>query len=136
MPITAIPRAHYLQEHRHHRLTHQESPSRGAAGDVRAWDAVTGSWSGPSIPFPSQARIPRDLEDDGWKQRSGVNVWNMLTVDAERGIAYLPFGAPTFDRYGGDHKGTNLFSDSWWRWMPIPENISGISRPPITTSGL
>ena len=36
----------------------------------------------------------------------------MLTVDAKRGIAYLPFGAPTFDRYGGDHKGANLFSDS------------------------
>jgi quinoprotein glucose dehydrogenase len=36
----------------------------------------------------------------------------MLTVDAKRGIAYLPFAAPTFDRYGGDHKGANLFSDS------------------------
>ena len=60
----------------------------------------------------------------------------MLTVDDKRGIAYLPFGAPTFDRYGGDHKGANLFSNSaWWRWTPTPANISGTSRPCITTSG-
>jgi quinoprotein glucose dehydrogenase len=91
----------------------QEAPSKGAAGDVRAWDVVTGklAWTFHSIPRPGE-KFHDTWEDDGWKQRSGVNVWNMLTVDAQRGIAYLPFGAPTFDRYGGDHKGANLFSDS------------------------
>ena len=91
----------------------QESPSKGAAGDVRAWDVVTGklAWTFHSIPRPGE-KFHDTWQDDGWKQRSGVNVWNQLTVDAKRGIAYLPFGAPTFDRYGGDHKGSNLFSDS------------------------
>jgi quinoprotein glucose dehydrogenase len=91
----------------------QEAPSKGAAGDVRAWDIRTGklAWTFHSIPRPGE-KFHETWEDDGWKQRSGVNVWNMLTVDAKRGIAYLPFGAPTFDRYGGDHKGLNLFSDS------------------------
>ena len=91
----------------------QEAPSKGASGDVRAWDVVTGKlvWTFHSIPRPGE-KFHETWEDDGWKQRSGVNVWNMLTVDAKRGIAYLPFGAPTFDRYGGDHKGANLFSDS------------------------
>ncbi|HYJ36399.1 MAG TPA: PQQ-binding-like beta-propeller repeat protein, partial [Rhizomicrobium sp.] len=91
----------------------QESPSKGAAGDVRAWDIKTGklAWTFHSIPKPGE-KFHETWEDDGWKQRSGVNVWNQLTVDAKRGIAYLPFGAPTFDRYGGDHKGLNLFSDS------------------------
>jgi quinoprotein glucose dehydrogenase len=91
----------------------QEAPSKGAAGDVRAWDIVTGklAWTFHSIPRPGE-KFHDTWEDDGWKQRSGVNVWNMLTIDARRGIAYLPFGAPTFDRYGGDHKGANLFSDS------------------------
>jgi quinoprotein glucose dehydrogenase len=91
----------------------QEAPSKGAAGDVRAWDIVTGklAWTFHSIPRPGE-KFHETWEDDGWKQRSGVNVWNMLTIDAQRGIAYLPFGAPTFDRYGGDHKGANLFSDS------------------------
>ena len=91
----------------------QESPSKGAAGDVRAWDIRTGklAWTFHSIPKPGE-KFHDTWQDDGWQQRSGVNVWNMLTVDAKRGIAYLPFGAPTFDRYGGDHKGLNLFSDS------------------------
>src|SRR3546814_20332782 len=28
------------------------------------------------------------------------------------GIAYLPVGAPTFDRWGADRKGANLYSNS------------------------
>ena len=35
-----------------------------------------------------------------------------MTIDKKRAIAYLPIAAPTLDRYGGDHKGDNLFSDS------------------------
>ena len=91
----------------------QEAPSKGAAGDVRAWDVKSGKlvWSFHSIPRPGE-KFHDTWEGDSWKQRSGVNVWNMLTIDARRGIAYLPFAAPTFDRYGGDHKGLNLFSDS------------------------
>jgi quinoprotein glucose dehydrogenase len=91
----------------------QEAPAKGASGDVRAWDVLTGKlvWTFHSIPRPGE-KFHETWGDDGWKQRSGVNVWNMLTIDAKRGIAYLPFAAPTFDRYGGDHKGANLFSDS------------------------
>jgi quinoprotein glucose dehydrogenase len=91
----------------------QEAPSKGAAGDVRAWDIRTGKlvWTFHSIPRPGE-KFHETWDSDSWQQRSGVNVWNMLTVDENRGIAYLPFGAPTFDRYGGDHKGANLFSDS------------------------
>src|SRR5690606_32299442 len=49
---------------------------------------------------------------DSGRNRSGVNVWGFITVDAERGIAYLPFGAPSVDQYGGDREGSNLFSSS------------------------
>ena len=91
----------------------QEAPALGASGDVRAWDVVTGKmvWRFRTIPQPGE-KFHETWEDDGWKQRSGVNIWNQLTIDTQRGIAYLPIGAPTFDRYGGDHKGANLFSDS------------------------
>ena len=91
----------------------QEEPAKGASGDVRAWAVLTGKlvWTFHTIPRPGE-KFRDTWEDDGWQQRSGVNVWNMLTIDAKRGIAYLPIAAPTFDRYGGDHKGANLFSDS------------------------
>ena len=91
----------------------QEDPAKGAAGDVRGFDAVSGKllWTFHSIPHPGEPGHDT-WEGDSWQQRSGVNVWNMITVDAERGIAYLPFGAPTLDRFGADHHGVNLYSDS------------------------
>ena len=49
---------------------------------------------------------------DGWQNRAGVNIWNMITVDDKRGIAYLPFTGPAPDRWGGDRHGTNLFGNT------------------------
>ena len=91
----------------------QEAPAKGAAGDIRAWDVRTGklAWTFHSVPRPGE--LGHDTwESDSWKGRSGVNVWGFMTVDEKRGIVYMPFGAPTWDRYGGDRKGSNLFSSS------------------------
>ena len=91
----------------------QEFPPRGAAGDVRAWDARTGEldWTFHSVPRPGE-RFADTWHGDGAERRSGVNVWGFMTVDVERGILYMPFAAPAFDRYGGDRHGDNLFSSS------------------------
>ena len=91
----------------------QENPPKGPAGDVRAWDMRTGklAWSFRSIPQAGE-KYNDSWAPDSWKQRSGVNVWGHITVDAQRGIAYLPFGAPSVDQYGGDREGANLFSTS------------------------
>ena len=42
----------------------------------------------------------------------GANVWSVMSLDAERGLVYLPIGSPTADFYGGDRKGANLFGNS------------------------
>ena len=91
----------------------QEFPPRGVSGAVRGWDAITGAlrWTFHSVPLPGQAGH-ETWEDDSARGRSGVNVWGFMTVDNERGIVYLPFAAPTWDRYGGDRKGANLFGSS------------------------
>jgi quinoprotein glucose dehydrogenase len=91
----------------------QEFPPRGAAGDVRAWDARTGElvWTFHSVPRPGE-RFADTWQGDAAERRSGVNLWGFMTVDVERGILYMPFGAPAFDRYGGDRHGDNLFSTS------------------------
>jgi quinoprotein glucose dehydrogenase len=91
----------------------QEQPQLGPSGAVRAYDVVTGKlvWTFNGIAQPGD-KNHATWEDEGWKQRSGVNVWNLMTVDAPRGIVYLPFSAPTIDRYGGDHLGSNLYSSS------------------------
>jgi quinoprotein glucose dehydrogenase len=93
--------------------TTQENPPHGPAGDVRAWDMHTGKlrWTFHSIPQPGEP-FHDTWAGDSWKNRSGVNVWGFLTVDEERGIVYMPFGAPSVDQYGGDRAGDNLFSSS------------------------
>jgi quinoprotein glucose dehydrogenase len=91
----------------------QENPPRGPAGDVRAWDMRTGAlvWTFRSIPRAGE-KFNDTWAPDSWKERSGVNVWGFLTVDADRGIVYMPFGAPSVDQYGGDRAGDNLFGSS------------------------
>ena len=93
--------------------TTQENPPHGPAGDVRAWDMRTGKlvWTFHSIPQAGE-KYNNTWAGDSWKNRSGVNVWGFLTVDAQRGIVYMPFGAPSVDQYGGDRAGDNLFSSS------------------------
>jgi quinoprotein glucose dehydrogenase len=85
----------------------------GPAGDTRAWDAKTGKlvWTFHTVPRPGEFGY------DTWREgsaenRSGVNVWGYMSVDAQRGILYMPLGAPNNDRVGTDRPGNNLFSSS------------------------
>jgi quinoprotein glucose dehydrogenase len=93
--------------------TTQENPPQGPAGDVRAWDLRTGKlvWTFHSVPRAGE-KFNDTWAGESWKNRSGVNIWGFITVDATRGIVYLPFGAPSVDQYGGDREGNNLFGTS------------------------
>ncbi len=89
----------------------QEQPALGAAGDIRAFDVRTGRevWTFHTVPKPGE--FGHDTwAGDSWKGRSGVNNWGFMTADEARGIVYVALGAPSWDRYGGDRKGANLFS--------------------------
>jgi quinoprotein glucose dehydrogenase len=86
----------------------------GDPGDSRAFDARTGAklWEFHSVPRPGEPGHEGWL-DDGWKERSGVNVWGWyLTLDEQRGILYMPFGSPAGNYWGGDRPGNNLFGNS------------------------
>jgi len=90
-----------------------ESGGPGPAGDVRAFDIHTGklAWTFHAIPEKGEPNYGGWVGDSA-KFRSGVNVWGLLTVDPQRGIAYLPFGAPSGDAFGGDRPGDNLYGSS------------------------
>ena len=85
----------------------------GPAGDTRAWDARTGKlvWTFHTVPRPGEFGYDTWRENSALK-RSGVNVWGYTSVDEERGILYMPLGAPNNDRVGTDRPGNNLFSSS------------------------
>jgi membrane-bound PQQ-dependent dehydrogenase (glucose/quinate/shikimate family) len=91
----------------------QEYPALGPSGDVRAFDARTGAlvWQFHTVPRPGEAGH-ETWEGESWKSRSGVNAWSILSVDAERGLVFLPLGSATYDFYGGDRKGANLFANA------------------------
>ena len=85
----------------------------GPSGDTRAWDTRTGElvWTFETVPGPD------DFGYDSWagdsaRDRSGVNVWGYMSLDTDRGILYMPLGAPNDDRVGVDRPGDNLFSSS------------------------
>jgi quinoprotein glucose dehydrogenase len=88
----------------------QESNGPGVAGDVRAFDIHDGklAWTFHSIPRPGETNFGA-WAGDSWKLRSGVNVWGFMTVDAARGIVYMPFGAPSGDLWGADRPGDDLY---------------------------
>jgi glucose dehydrogenase len=89
------------------------SPSQGAYGDIRGWDAKTGKllWAFHTVPRPGEPGS--DTWPSGaWKNRSGTNVWGFFTLDVKRGIVYAPLGAPTSDFYGADRVGDGLYGNT------------------------
>lgn len=89
--------------------SHKESPP----GYVRAYDIATGAlaWVFHTIP---QAGEPGNetWENGSWQYSGNTNVWSMIAVDEDLGLAYLPIGTPTSDLYGGHRLGDNLYAES------------------------
>ncbi len=81
-------------------------------GDIRAFDVRTGKlvWTFHTIPHPGEFGYDT-WPPDAWTYVGGANTWGELSLDEARAIVYLPTGAPTFDLYGGDRVGANLFAD-------------------------
>jgi len=85
----------------------------GQPGDTRAYDARTGAklWDFHTVAQPGEAGHETWL-NDGWKGRSGTNVWAwQMTVDEARGILYMPVDGPASNYYGGDRPGANLYGN-------------------------
>jgi glucose dehydrogenase len=115
----------------------------GAPGDSRGFDVRDGRklWDFHSVTHPGEV-VHETWEGESWKERSGVNVWGFqMTVDEQRGIVYMTFGAPTSTYYGGDRKGDNLFANSVvaldaetgkykWHFQTIHHDIWDYDLPP------
>ena len=84
-----------------------------APGDIRAFDVRTGKriWQFHTIPRPGEAGYETWEDPNAWKTTGGANSWMGMTVDQERGIAYIPIGSASMDFYGGKRRGSNLFAD-------------------------
>ena len=96
----------------------QSLPAQGAGyestpGNVGAWDIETGEleWVFHAIPHPGEFGYDT-WPENAWRTAGGVHNWSELTVDPDNGIAFIPFGSPRYDFYGGDREGDNLYGNS------------------------
>ena len=89
--------------------------SDAAAGDIRAFNVRTGqlAWTFHTIPYPYELGYETWENKEAYKNTSvgGANNWAGMSVDAERGLVFVPTGSAAPDFYGGDRKGKNLYSD-------------------------
>ena len=83
-----------------------------APGDIRAYDVHTGKlvWTFHTIPHPGEYGYDT-WPKDAWTYSGGVNAWGEISIDEKRGIGYFPLGSPTYDLYGADRIGQDLFGD-------------------------
>lgn len=89
-----------------------EGPDIAAPGDVRAFDCRTGKprWSFRTVPGPGEFGHETWAEGS-WENRGGANAWSGISVDEQRGLVFAGLGSASFDFYGGDRRGDNLFAN-------------------------
>jgi len=122
-----------------------------APGDIRAFNVRSGKveWVFHTIPHPGEAGY-ETWPPDAYKQLGGVNSWAGMSLDEKRGIVYIPLASPTYDFYGANRKGQNLFGncllaldartgqrkwhyqlihhDLWDRDLPCPPNLITVTH--------
>lgn len=81
-------------------------------GDIRAFNINTGKleWVFHVIPKPGE--FGADTWSGNARQRNGgANCWGGMALDEKRGIVFIPTASPSFDFYGADRPGQNLFAN-------------------------
>jgi len=83
-------------------------------GTVQAFDVRTGErrWVFFTIPQSSDAFGADTWENESWRYTGHANVWGFMSLDAERGLLYVPTSTPSSDYWGGRRVGANLFAES------------------------
>src|SRR5690554_2878837 len=122
-----------------------------APGHIRSFDIYTGEikWIFHTIPKPGEVGYDT-WPKEAYKEVGGANSWSGVTLDERRGVVYLGTGSPSYDFYGGNRKGKNLFGncvlaldaetgklqwyyqtihhDLWDRDLPSPPNLATIEH--------
>jgi len=82
-------------------------------GDIRAYDVRSGElvWTFHTIPHPAEPGY-ETWPPEAWKTVGAANAWSTMSVDEQRGIIYVPTGAPSYHFFGGDRAGDNLYANS------------------------
>jgi quinoprotein glucose dehydrogenase len=83
-------------------------------GIVRAFDARSGKqlWAWDPIPTSSDEAARRGWQPKSAQRTGAANAWSVLSVDAGRGLVFVPTGSASPDFFGGERTGGNLYANS------------------------
>src|SRR5687768_1359878 len=81
-------------------------------GYIRAYNVRNGKleWTFHTVPKPGELGYD-NWPKDAWKYAGGANCWGGLSVDEKRGMVFFGTGSPSYDFYGADRIGKNLFGN-------------------------
>jgi quinoprotein glucose dehydrogenase len=81
-------------------------------GDIRAYDVHSGQlrWSFHTIPHPGELGF-KTWPKTAWTYSGAANNWAGMTLDAKRGIIFVPTGSAASDFYGANRLGDDLFAN-------------------------
>ncbi|HRJ30108.1 MAG TPA: PQQ-binding-like beta-propeller repeat protein [Cyclobacteriaceae bacterium] len=120
-------------------------------GYIRAYDCRTGKlvWTFHTIPLPGEPGY-ETWPKEAYKTAGGANNWAGMSLDAKRDMVFVSLGSPSYDFYGADRLGENLYGncvlalkastgeyvwhyqtvhhDLWDYDLPAPPNLVTINR--------
>jgi quinoprotein glucose dehydrogenase len=114
-------------------------------GHIRAYNVHTGEieWIFHTIPHPGEYGY-ETWPKDAYLKSGGANVWAGFSLDQAREMVFAPTGSPSFDVYGGDRIGANLFGNSIialdantgkriWHYQTVHHDLwdYDLSSPPV-----
>lgn len=84
----------------------------GSPGFIRAFDTKSGKlrWVFRTIPRPGEFGYDT-WSKESYKISGGANAWAGLSVDAKLGMVFAATGSASFDFYGANRIGDNLFAN-------------------------
>jgi len=84
----------------------------GSPGHIRAFDTHSGKlrWIFHTIPQPGEFGY-ETWSKDSYKISGGANAWAGLSVDPKLGMVFAATGSASFDFYGANRIGDNLFAN-------------------------
>ena len=85
-----------------------------ASGEVRAYDARTGTlrWTWDPVPQNAADPVHATWRGAGGHRTGAANTWSVIAADAERDMVYVPTSAPSPDYFGGERIGENRYANS------------------------
>ncbi len=123
-----------------------------APGHIRAYNIRTGEldWIFRTIPVPGETGHDSWQNPEAWRTAGGANSWAGMSLDQKNGIVFLPTGSASYDFWGGNRKGDNLFAnclialdaatgkrlwhfqtihhDIWDKDLPAPPNLLTVNH--------